>query len=847
MNWNILKIEETKDKKAITRAYRELLAVTNPEEKPEEFKLLREAYEEALRLAEEAEQEENTEKTPVDLWLSRLESVYFDSGKRNSLPAWEELMDDELLMSLDTKPLVEDAMITFFLKNYRVPHKVWLYLNDIFGFMDKLDELYSKYPRGFVDNIIIDGVQYDNFLSFDMFSEDTDGRILDEYIGTYLQIRHDAFDNMTEQIARLKSLPAYHPYVATLILRYDQYKGELGTVEKIESIVEGYPEDIHLLCELLVAYYEADESDKVLELAEKILSLNPDVATALRLKAYTLAKKEEYKEAVEAINKLMDLAGGDQKLLYELDEIRHEWNEKLIEQYASRLENEKDNQELVYDLIWSYILNNMNDKAEELLPLYQENYPTESKYLYVRFILAQDRQQYDEAIGFIDRMLQIEDTGEFGDTEEEKKRKSKVTDLLARKAFILSITGKKEECIEALQYGIEHHGDSPELMTRTYYTYMGLKMYKEAGECAKAVTELRPGSYHGYLLLARAYFEMFRDSEAFEAVNTAIDLDGSDLGAYLLKLRILVRNNAFEPAEQLIQFLEDEGIKDEINVKWCKAQIISERDKDAEKALELYKEVDEEISNMEDPNEKPFWAPSFYFMMTSCLADVKDAKGDYTREDLYALLEKGIAVDPDDFDCLEYKAWLLKKDEKFEESIELYKKLEAMPRTNLYVEKQLADLYYEDVYKDGDKSLRYYEMVAEHEKDSRMYHLNVAYLYFVMKRYEESESHLLRAKEIVPEDPWVLYRFADLYLAQNRLHEALQAAQDAVQLEMKLEKEKRRAYYWIKLSQVQLRMSNPEGALKALFEGKNQAAKFDDYMDKVYDVYLKFGMWDEME
>ena len=51
MNWTLLGIAPTQDKQAITAAYRVQLAYTNPEDKPEEFKALRTAYEEArLRL-----------------------------------------------------------------------------------------------------------------------------------------------------------------------------------------------------------------------------------------------------------------------------------------------------------------------------------------------------------------------------------------------------------------------------------------------------------------------------------------------------------------------------------------------------------------------------------------------------------------------------------------------------------------------------------------------------------------------------------------------------------------------------------------------------------------------------
>ena len=77
MNWALLGIEATADKDAITRAYREHLTHANPEERPEAFKELRAAYEEALRLADEAAQPE-TEKTPIQRWADRVAAVYDD-------------------------------------------------------------------------------------------------------------------------------------------------------------------------------------------------------------------------------------------------------------------------------------------------------------------------------------------------------------------------------------------------------------------------------------------------------------------------------------------------------------------------------------------------------------------------------------------------------------------------------------------------------------------------------------------------------------------------------------------------------------------------------------------------
>ena len=54
--WDILKIEPVKDKKQIKRAYAKAVKTCHPEENPEEFKRLHDAYEKALQYAESSEQ-----------------------------------------------------------------------------------------------------------------------------------------------------------------------------------------------------------------------------------------------------------------------------------------------------------------------------------------------------------------------------------------------------------------------------------------------------------------------------------------------------------------------------------------------------------------------------------------------------------------------------------------------------------------------------------------------------------------------------------------------------------------------------------------------------------------------
>ena len=104
MDWTILGIAPTDDKKAITAAYRAKLRTTNPEDKPEEFKALRAAYEEALRLCEQGTKEEPVDDSPLGRWTAAVAALYEDYANRIRPESWSALLDDPICTALDTRP-----------------------------------------------------------------------------------------------------------------------------------------------------------------------------------------------------------------------------------------------------------------------------------------------------------------------------------------------------------------------------------------------------------------------------------------------------------------------------------------------------------------------------------------------------------------------------------------------------------------------------------------------------------------------------------------------------------------------------------------------------------------------
>ena len=82
--WKVLGILPTRDKNAIKAAYHEQLTQVHPEEKPEEFKALRAAYEQALQEAEaaSAQKEPQKDESPLGLWAARAQGLYDDFARR---------------------------------------------------------------------------------------------------------------------------------------------------------------------------------------------------------------------------------------------------------------------------------------------------------------------------------------------------------------------------------------------------------------------------------------------------------------------------------------------------------------------------------------------------------------------------------------------------------------------------------------------------------------------------------------------------------------------------------------------------------------------------------------------
>lgn len=101
--WKQLKLEPTDDKRLIKRAYAKQLKQCKPDEKPEEFQTLHEAYQRALSLAEYAQQEDQAQQQEAKQEEDRQEQVI------NELKVEQEGSEKiELEFDLEAEPENQD-------------------------------------------------------------------------------------------------------------------------------------------------------------------------------------------------------------------------------------------------------------------------------------------------------------------------------------------------------------------------------------------------------------------------------------------------------------------------------------------------------------------------------------------------------------------------------------------------------------------------------------------------------------------------------------------------------------------------------------------------------------------
>ncbi|MBM6616604.1 J domain-containing protein [Bacillus suaedaesalsae] len=330
--WEILGIEPTQDHSSIKKAYAKKLKVYHPEDDPEGFQRLREAYDNAVRYAknppeqptffiddEEIEEDEiaGTESLPkVDLFhhhediervdplkdfMEQLYSIYHDFSSRIDIEKWQELLSSEIVWDFKYNEKLTNRVLEFLMEFHYLPQNVWQLLDNIFGWRGKADELEYRFPENFITYIFRQvnhrwGLRY-QFLKEQELDYDT-------YLGTRERALFALIDNDIENAEKLIT-EAYEmfscdPDLLRMKAEYYLRVGRLeASLEAINSAIQADPTDIDSHLYKARVLFKLREQEDVIKTCEFILEYsfdNQDAITLMGKSYFELGEKEKAKK-----------------------------------------------------------------------------------------------------------------------------------------------------------------------------------------------------------------------------------------------------------------------------------------------------------------------------------------------------------------------------------------------------------------------------------------------------------------------------------------------------------------------------------------------------------------------
>jgi len=175
--WSTLEIEPTDDLSRIKKAYAGKLRTCRPDEDPEGYQHLKQAFEAAKAYArgESIDDEDSTsEAEEVDPLLSTIEveallsrpddcadliqtltALDPNAPARVHLETWQQVLQDERLWQAETRHQFEEHVFLFLVYHAEHPTAVWQYIDTTFHWRHKELDLLERYPAEQV-NIVLE-------------------------------------------------------------------------------------------------------------------------------------------------------------------------------------------------------------------------------------------------------------------------------------------------------------------------------------------------------------------------------------------------------------------------------------------------------------------------------------------------------------------------------------------------------------------------------------------------------------------------------------------------------------------------------------------------------------------
>lgn len=766
--WSILGIYPTKELAAITAAYRAKLPDANPEDHPEQFKALRSAYEQARKLAMQAQAEsESAPRTEAERWKAELCRLYEDITARRDTAAWQTLLDADFCTGLATRVQARDILLGYLMQHYFLPQPVWVLLDNFFSLQESAQELYAAFPRDFVDDAVLSGIRNRPLLPYEAFSAGS-GEACDAYMRAYSRFRgavnNGQLKDAADLLQELKSCGASHPYTLLCEARLALTHSDFAHAQAAAAdLLEQLPGDVQaLLLDAQLAIHAGDTARAEQEL-RAVLVQDPELAQAKFDLAGCLTAQEKYIEAKEiylALNKSLPY---NPLVVQQFEAV----NKKVLPIRAQRYAEAPEDIENAVELAWCYHQDRQPEQAARMVAALPESLHHTLDFENLAAKVALGRGDMTDALTHLQYWEQAIRRAPDTDTE----NKARLPESLRLQATALAALKREPEAL-ALLNGIlvQWPQDVAAWQMKAQYALKENRL-DEALEYGQHLQELASGDAYGSYFCGVVLFRMGRMQEAYRCFDAAMHQNGRDAGCLLYQCRILLTAGQWEDAGKILKDLTAAGIEAPA-MDYCLARMAA-HEQDAETAEKHYLAL---LPACRDANDAPDFAGEVFYRLV-CLQYKKKEKAE-----LLALAEEGLVHDSGSLSLMELRADLLREMDRIPEAISAYEAIFSQSPRHPTASESLGRLYQFRVY-DYAKAVQAYLRQIVVAGESAELHNLIGLCYEETGAYEKAEDAFCAAIAMSSEEPSFHCNLGGLYLLTAQYAKAEPEFTEALRLQ----------------------------------------------------------------